>query len=108
MYTACTTNRMLLLIVAAVYLPLLGVVSGCNKKCQPSAGHKFKYLSNADWRLVETDNPGSAYRNLSRFTFQVWHFDNTFGGNVKKVENNEQFDTPILTFKWNVDTDQQL
>ena len=106
MYTA-RTSRLFLLVVFAAGVFLAGPV-GCQKKCQPPAAQRFRFLRETPWRLVETNNPSQAYRNLTRTTFQIWEFRVNFTGDVKKVENNDEFDTPILEFKWNVDTASRI
>ena len=90
---------------ALVALALLCLTTGCQKKCQQPATQRFKSLRETPWRLVDTNNPAQEYRNLSRFTFLITEFSVNFKGDVKKVVNNDQFDTPILTFLYNVDPD---
>lgn len=92
-------RRLAALFVAA--LVTLASTVGCQKKCQP-AGQKVKSLRETPWRLIDTNNKSQNYADLNRFTFLIFEFQVNFKGDVKKVRFNDQFDTPIFTFIYNV------
>ena len=74
----------------------------CSRRCQPPPQQPAQNLSGNPWRLVKTNNP--RIQNLTRFTFLIMNFRSDFEGDVQKVVFNKQYDTPILTFKYNVST----
>ncbi len=105
MNTTGLHNLLLRAMAAIAFLVSLALAAGCQKKCQQAAPTPFQHLRDTPWRLVETNNPSSQYKNLSRHTFIIMDFTIDFKGDVKKVVNNDQFDTPILTFDYNISPD---
>jgi len=85
----------------------LGLI-GCQKKCQQPPEKPFESLTAASWRLVETSDPDTAFQTLNRSNFLIYSFGQDFRGDVKKVENNTQFDAPILTFEYNPAVDDGI
>ena len=86
-------------------LACIGITSvfvACNKRCQSPPEKAFNSITATDWRLITTNNP--RIKNLTKFTFLVMSFKPNFTGDVKKVENNNQFDTPVLTFVYKIES----
>ncbi len=84
------------------------VTSACGmKKCQAPATQKFTSIVGQPWRLVETTDPGDSFQALSNTTFLVFEFTNDYKGSVKKVENNAEYEVPVLVFKYNIDPESQ-
>jgi hypothetical protein len=96
---AATKKNQLLL-----FLLLGGVLwmGGCAVPCQPPAQTPFTSITGTPWRLVSTTDP--TVTTLNRFTFTILTFAVAFTGTVQKVVNNQEYDTPILTFIWNIQT----
>lgn len=89
-----------------VFILLVVITTACGtKKCQAPATEKFKHITDTPWRLVETTDPGDAFEALSNTTFLVFEFTLDYKGTVKKVENNAEYEVPVLVFKYNVDPD---
>src|SRR6476620_4202589 len=85
-----------------ILLALIGFAGlGCQKKCQQAPTTSFKSITDTDWRLVESTDPDVA-KSLSVYTFLIWHFDNSFTGNIINVVNNLKYNTPVLTLNFNV------
>lgn len=96
-------------IIILLSLSFLLMMSACGtKKCQQPATEKFKTIADQPWRLVETTNSAPEFKVLSNTTFLVFEFTKDYKGSVKKVENNSEYETPIQTFRFNIDPDQGL
>ena len=78
---------------------LVGTVA-CQKKCQPT-GQPLTGLTGTDFRLIDTNDP--QFKTLTQTNFIIMNFDDRYKGNVYRVENNEKYDNPALTFEYNVD-----
>lgn len=95
-------NQRLLLLVFGIVLFL----GACQKKCQQPASEKFNTISATEWRLVETTDPD--FKGLNNTTFLIFSFGKNYTGAVNKVLNNDKYDTPVFTFLYQVDPDQNL
>jgi hypothetical protein len=95
-------------VVASFFLAIifmLGALGACQKKCQAPPVEPFKTVTEQQWRLVETSDPNPQFRTLSRTNFLIMTFKRNFTGDIKRVENNDLYETPVATFKYNVDSD---
>ena len=79
---------------------------GCQqtKKCQPPAEQQFATFTETPWRLVSTTDPNPSFRQLSLFNFFIITFRRNFTGDFKRVENNEQYETPVASFTYQLDS----
>lgn len=90
---------------ALVTLTLLWVAGpACQRKCQPPSDERPTTITANPWRLVDTNDPTLAKAN-TKYTFYVISFAQDFSGDMKKVVNNREFETPINTLKYNLETD---
>lgn len=80
--------------------------AGCQRKCQAAATQRFQTLSETQWRLVETTD--AQVQNLDRFNFLIFNFSRNFSGNVQRVVFNDLYETPVLTFNWNISNNGTL
>jgi hypothetical protein len=55
------------------------------------------------WRLVKTSDP-DLQSNVTCFTFLIFTFNLNMTGDVKLVQNNTQYEAPVRTFVYSVDT----
>ena len=88
-------------------LILLGVVA-CDKKCQAPAEQRYKTFVDEKWRLVETTDPDPGMKSLSNTNFLIMTFTKEYTVAVNRVENNKEFETPVLVGEYNVDPSRQL
>ncbi len=84
-----------------IWLALLSVICfpACQQLCQ-QPGQALTTITNQQFRLVSTTDP--SVQNLSNTNFEIIQFSNNYTGSVFKVQNNEEFNTPALTFTYNV------
>lgn len=75
----------------------------CQKKCQPPAPERPTSITQNSWRLISTNDP--SLKNNNKYTFYVISFAQDFSGDMKKVVNNREFETPVKTLKYNLETD---
>jgi hypothetical protein len=90
-------NRHYILVLASISFLLVA----CQKKCQPPETEAFKTFTATKWRLVETTDP--EFKKLNNTTFLVFEFKTDYTGQVNKVANNVQYETPVRTFIYNVE-----
>src|SRR5688572_26920027 len=74
----------------------------CQKKCQ-QAGEIVESITATPWRLVESNNP--EMKNNNKYSFIVMSFTQDFGGDIKKVVNNREFQDPVRVFRYNIESD---
>lgn len=74
---------------------------GCQKKCQAPVEQAFTNLSQTEWRIVNSTNPG--FKGLDNFTFLTMRFNRDFTGEVYFVNLNQKSETPDKIFKWKAD-----
>ena len=79
------------------------LLPGCQKKCQAPSAERPNSITSNPWRLVSTNDP--SLKNNNKYTFYVIAFAQDFSGDMKKVVNNREFETPIRTLKYNLQTD---
>lgn len=79
----------------------------CQKKCQQPATEKFKTITATEWRLVETTDPEVA-KKLNNTNFLIYSFGKNYTGAINAVQNNDKYDTPVYTFKYQIDPDNSL
>jgi len=90
-----------------ILAPLALMMVGCMKKCQVPT-EKQTSVSATEWRMVESTDPDPDIQdNLSKFTFFIFRFGQDFQGDVKAVINNTQYDNPVRTFTFDVDTNSK-
>jgi hypothetical protein len=87
-------------------LVLLGGVA-CQRRCQAADTTVYKSMVDAQWRLVETNDP-DALKTLSNYTFLIMTFARNNTGDVKNVVDNDQYDTPVYSIVWAPDATQKL
>lgn len=83
-------------------------LGACQKKCQQPATEKFKTITGQEWRLIETNDPDKGFKGLNNTTFLIWSFSKNYTGSITKVLNNDKYDTPVFTLKYQIDPEQQL
>ncbi len=74
-------------------------MAACQRKCQPMATQSYQSLVETPWRLVQSTDPEVA-RNLNNYNFLVVSFNRNSTGEVKRVVDNDQYDTPVQTLVW--------
>lgn len=79
-----------------------------DKKCQKPPEQSFKSITEAEWRLVETTDPNPNFKKLNNTTFFIFSFQKNYTGAVNNVINNDKYDTPVRTFKYNISPDENL
>src|SRR4051812_18586161 len=104
MVTATKKTGLITLSFATVLLSalLMVLVVACDKKCQQPPAEAFKTFNEVQWRLVETNDPGPLFKNLSLTSFIIMTFKRDYSLEVLQVLNNRQKDTPVLIGKYNV------
>jgi len=95
-------HRAFLLCLAPV-LALCLAMPACQKKCQPPSPERPTSITQTPWRLVSTNDP--SLKSNNKYTFYVIAFAQDFSGDMKKVVNNREFETPVKTLKYNLETD---
>ena len=83
-------------------------VACLEKKCQRPAEQSFNSLTDAEWRLVETNDPNPNFKKLNNTTFFIFTFAKNYTGAVNNVINNDKYDNPVRTFKYNIDPASNL
>jgi hypothetical protein len=80
---------------------------GCGQKqCQVLTTVQKTFVD-LEWRLVSTNDPGF-YNAINNTNFLTAKWGNTYKGEVFKVENNQKYNTPVLTFAYNVDPTKKV
>ncbi len=77
------------------------------KKCQQPPEQPFRYLEESPWRLAESTNPKDVGK-VTNTNFIILSFIQNGTGDVKRVKDNDQYDTPLYTIQWIADTGQDL
>ncbi len=83
-------------------IALLGVTlltSACGKRCQAPEAATFKSVVETPWRLVESNDP-QVTKELDNFNFLILQFNRNNTGDVKRVVDNDQYDSPVMTLVW--------
>ena len=97
--TLSQTLKLGFISVAAMSQVLFSTVA-CQRKCQnTTSATAFKSVTETQWRLVETTDPGVA-ESLDNFNFLILQFATNGTGAVTRVVNNEQYETPISSILW--------
>lgn len=79
-------------------------LSSCGqRKCQAPVEQPFQTFTETQWRLVETNDPNPEFRKLSLTNFLIMTFKLNSTGDIKRVENNDLYETPVATFIYDVD-----
>jgi len=91
--------------IVALFLlfPLWFCLPACQRRCQQAAAERPTSITANPWRLVSTNDP--SLKNNNKYTFYVISFAQDFSGDMKKVVNNREFETPVKTLKYNLETD---
>lgn len=74
---------------ALVFLP------ACQKRCQSSETQSIKSIVDTQWRLVETTDP-EVKATLNNYNFLILTFNRNNTGQVNRVVDNDQYETPVL------------
>ncbi len=93
--------------ILLLFVSLMMTACG-TRKCQQPATERFTTIVDQPWRLAETTSTAPSYRNLSNTTFLVFDFSKNYKGSVKKVENNTEYQNPVITFNYNIDPDSKM
>ncbi len=99
-----TRNQISTLLLST--LVLFGGVA-CQKRCQALDSTVYKSVVDAQWRLVESSDPDVA-KNLNNYNFLLVSFARNYTGDVKRVVDNDQYDTPVYSITWVSDTNSKL
>lgn len=85
----------------AKYLFLVALTPlACGRQCQPATEtQSFRSLVETPWRLVQSSDP-QVSRNLTNFNFLILTFGRNNTGDIKRVVDNDQFETPVQTLVW--------
>jgi hypothetical protein len=87
-------------------LVLFGGVA-CQRRCQALDTTVYKSLVDAQWRLVESSDP-DVMKSLNNYNFLIVSFNRNNTGDVKRVVDNDQFDTPVYATVWAPDPASRL
>jgi hypothetical protein len=85
------TNKLAFLAVAILSL------AACSKPCQPIGGTITSLVNEKGFRLISTTNPNITVNN---YTTLVMQFTNSFGGTLKKLQDNVLFN--VYTIRYNI------
>lgn len=85
-------------ILNSVILLVALLCIGCQQQCQQTTQTAYSSLADTPWRMIKTSDP--SIQTLDRFNFRIMQFNRNFTGAVNLVQDNDQYDVPILSFVW--------
>lgn len=85
--------------LVTVILGVTLLTSACGRRCQAPEAASFRSVVETPWRLVESNDPQVA-KELDNFNFLILQFNRNNTGDVKRVVDNDQYDSPVMTLVW--------
>ncbi len=83
------------------YLFLIALAPlACGRLCQSGTEtQSFRSLAETPWRLAQSSDP-QVSRTLTNFNFLIVTFARNNTGDIKRVLDNDQYETPVQTLVW--------